>query len=96
MTIREITFPDGEASPGLVMKALELLGLEGRSTLKGPLKQNGKVVGCLVRFNTETDADKFVAAWTGFLELKKTGKLPGPMMPSLTPMLPKIEFPKPE
>ncbi|MBL8691367.1 MAG: hypothetical protein JNL04_19830 [Rhodospirillaceae bacterium] len=97
MTVREITFPDGEASPGLVLKALELLGLEGRSTLKGPLKRNGAVVGCLVRFNTEADADKFIAAWDGFLDLKKGGKPAFPLSPVFSPLLPKIELPtKPE
>ncbi len=97
MTIREIAFPEGESSPGLVLKALEVLGLEGRASLKGPLKVNGQVTGCLVRFNTEADADKFVAAWDGFLELKKGGKPAFALSPVFSPVLPKIEFPtKPE
>ncbi len=74
MIVREIEFGETEPNPGLVIRALEILGLDGRSSLKGPLKVNGKVTGCLVRFHDEADADKFVAAWTGFLELKKTGR----------------------
>lgn len=101
MIIREITFPEGEPSPGLVLKAIEILGLEGRASLKGPSKVSGKVVGCFVRFNDEADADKFVAAWEGFIELKKGGK-PAfapvfSMSPVFSPIPPKIDFPtKPE
>jgi hypothetical protein len=73
MVVKEITFGETDPSPGLVLKALEIMGLEGRSSLKGPVKQNGKVVGCLVRFHDEADADKFMQAWTGFLELRKKG-----------------------
>lgn len=82
MIVREITFDGTEPSPGLVIKALEILGLEGRASLKGPLKVNGEVVGCLVRFHDEADADKFIAAWTGFLELKKTGRSAFSFQPS--------------
>ncbi len=97
MTIREIAFPEGEPSPGLVIKAIEILGLEGRASLKGPVKASGKVVGCFVRFHSEADADKFVAAWEGFLELKKGGKPAFALSPVFSPILPKIEFPtKPE
>lgn len=76
MIVREIEFGEAEPNPGLVIRALEILGLDGRASLKGPLKVNGKVIGCLVRFHDEADADKFVAAWTGFLALKKTGGKP--------------------
>ena len=82
MIVREITFGEAEPNPGLVIRALEILGLDGRAGLKGPLKVNGKVTGCLVRFHDEADADKFVAAWTGFLELKKGGKPPMSFAPS--------------
>lgn len=74
MIVREIDFGGADPSPGLVLRALEILGLDGRASLKGPLKVNGRVTGCLVRFHDEADADKFVAAWTGFLALKKTGR----------------------
>jgi hypothetical protein len=73
MVVKEITFGESDPNPGLVLKALEIMGLEGRSSLKGPLKQNGKVVGCLVRFHDEADAEKFIQAWNGFLELRKKG-----------------------
>ncbi len=97
MIIREIMFPEGEPSPGLVQKALEILGLDGRASLKGPSKVSGRIVGCFVRFNTEADADKFAAAWDGFLELKKGGKPSFAMSPVFTPMPTKIDFPtKPE
>lgn len=92
MTVREIAFPEDESSPGLVLMALEVLGLEGRASLKGPLKVNGQVTGCLVRFNTEADADKFVAAWDGFLDLKKGGKPAFALNPVFSPILPKIGF----
>ena len=74
MIVREIEFGETEPNPGLVIRALEILSLDGRSSLKGPLKVNGKVTGCLVRFHDEADADKFVAAWAGFLELRKAGR----------------------
>jgi hypothetical protein len=74
MIVREIQFADGDANPGLVVRALEVLGFEGRAWLKGPVRANGKVVGCFVAFHDEPDADKFIAAWNGFLELKKTGR----------------------
>lgn len=74
MIVREIDFCGADPSPGLVLRALEILGLDGRASLKGPLKVNGEVTGCLVRFHDEADADKFVAAWKGFLELKKIGR----------------------
>lgn len=97
MIIREIMFPEGEPSPGLVLKAIGILGLEGRASLKGPSKLSGKIVGCFVRFNDEADADKFVAAWDGFLELKKGAKPAFAMSPAFTPMLSGIDFPtKPE
>jgi hypothetical protein len=73
MVVKEITFGDTDPNPGLVLKALEVMGLEGRSSLKGPVKQNGRVVGCLVRFHDDADADKFLKAWNGFLELRKKG-----------------------
>jgi hypothetical protein len=82
MIVREIEFGEAEASPGPVIRALEILGLEGRASLKGPLKVNGKVVGCLVRFHDEADAEKFVTAWKGFLELKKGGRPPMSFAPS--------------
>ncbi len=90
MIVREIGFGDEPPNPGLVLRALEVMGLEGRAGLKGPLKVNGKVTGCLVRFQSEADADKFVAAWTGFLELKKGGKPPMSFAPSYSfaPILP--------
>lgn len=89
MTVREISFGEAEPSPGLVLRALEILGLDGRATLKGPLKVNGKVTGCLVRFHSEADAEKFVAAWNGFLEMKKGGKPAFALAPSFTmPVLP--------
>jgi hypothetical protein len=89
MTVREITFGDADPSPSLVLRALEILGLEGRSSLKGPLKRNGKVVGCLVRFHSETDAEMFVQAWTGFLELRRKGGPTLGMAPMYTlPSLP--------
>ncbi|MBM3534052.1 MAG: hypothetical protein FJX60_13560 [Alphaproteobacteria bacterium] len=90
MIVREIEFDGAEPSPALVIRALEILGLEGRAGLKGPLKVNGKVVGCLVRFHDEADAEKFVAAWKGFLELKKSGKPPMSFAPSysFSPILP--------
>jgi hypothetical protein len=95
MTIREITFDGIAPSPGMVLRALEILGLEGKATLKGPLKRNGEVVGCLVRFNADADADKFVAAWKGFLDLKKGGKPAFAFAPSLPPLpLPSLD-PKP-
>ncbi len=93
MIIREIMFPEGEPSPGLVLKALEILGLEGRASLKGPSKVSGKIVGCFVRFNSEPDAEKFVTAWNGFLELKKGGRPAFSMSPAFSPMLSKIDFP---
>jgi len=95
MVVREIEFDGTEPSPGLVIRALEILGLEGRASLKGPLKVNGKVTGCLVRFHDEADAEKFVTAWKGFLELKKGGRLPTGLAPaySFAPILPTIEFP---
>jgi hypothetical protein len=96
MIVREIDFDGAEPSPGLVIRALEMLGLEGRASLKGPLKVNGKVTGCLVRFHSEADAEMFVAAWKGFLELKKGGKPALSLTPAFSPILPKIEFPKPE
>jgi len=97
MTVREIMFPEGEPSPGLVLKAIEILGLDGRASLKGPSKIGGRIVGCFVRFNDEADADKFVAAWEGFLKLKKGGKPAFAMSPAFTPMPTKIDFPsKPE
>lgn len=95
MVVKEIDFGAADPSPGLVIRALEILGLEGRATLKGPLKVNGKVTGCLVRFHSEADADKFVAAWKGFLELKKNGGMPSfapsfqPSFAPMTPILPK-------
>jgi hypothetical protein len=96
MIFKEIEFDGTEPNPGLVIRALELLGLEGRAGLKGPLKVNGKVTGCLVRFHSEADADKFVAAWKGFLELKKGGKLPMTFatQPSFSP-LPTLPFKSP-
>jgi hypothetical protein len=82
MVVREIAFADTDPSPGLVIKALEIMGLEGRSSLKGPLKRNGRVVGCFVRFHSQEDADKFIQAWNGFLELRKKG---GPLL-GMAPM----------
>ncbi|MBM3548666.1 MAG: hypothetical protein FJX54_17100 [Alphaproteobacteria bacterium] len=98
MIVREIEFGEAGASPGLVIRALEILGLEGRAGLKGPLKVNGKVTGCLVRFHDEADAEKFVTAWKGFLELKRKGGPATGFAPaySFAPILPKIELPKPE
>ena len=86
MIVREIEFGEADASPGLVLRALEILGLEGRASLRGPLKVNGKVTGCLVRFHSEADADKFVTAWNGFLELKKGGKPAFSFAPSISPI----------
>ena len=84
MIVKEIEFGDADASPGLVLRALEIMGLEGRASLRGPSRVNGKVTGCFVRFHSEADADKFVVAWKGFLELKKGG-LPAPAFaPSFT------------
>lgn len=85
MVIKEIEFPEGEVNPAFVVRALEALGFENKAQLKGPSKVSGKIVGCFVRFNDEADADKFVAAWKGFLELKKGGRLPDAFMPSFTP-----------
>ena len=107
MIIREIDFDGAEPGPGLLIRALEILGLDGRASVKGPLKVNGRVVGCLVRFHDEAEADKFVAAWKGFLELRKGGKpalmtmasfSPPSFAPtSFEPALPRIDFPpKPE
>ncbi|MSP48458.1 MAG: hypothetical protein EXQ95_03935 [Alphaproteobacteria bacterium] len=95
MIVREIEFGAADPSPGLVLRALEIMGLEGRASLRGPLKVNGKVVGCLVRFHSDADADKFVAAWTGFLELKKGGRPFGtlaspPIFSPMPPTLPKL------
>jgi hypothetical protein len=90
MVVKEIEFGDLPASPGFLAKALEVLGLEFRSSIRGPLRRNGQVTGCFVRFETEADAEKFLKAWSGFLELRKAGG-PAGLAPLLTPILPKLE-----
>lgn len=76
MIVREIGFDGADPNPGLVLRAIEIMGMEGRASLRGPSRTNGKVTGCFVRFQSEADAEKLVAAWTGFLELKKSGGKP--------------------
>jgi hypothetical protein len=89
MVVKEIEFGDFPPSPAFVQRALEVLGLEYRSSVRGPSRRNGKVTGCFVRFETDADAEKFLKAWNGFLELRKSG---GPALaPLFSPILPKLE-----
>ena len=90
MVVKEIEFGDMPASPGFLQQALNLLGLEYRASIRGPLRTNGRVTGCFVRFETEEDAAKFLKAWAGFLELRKSGGL-APLAPTFAPILPKLE-----
>ncbi|MBI1775840.1 MAG: hypothetical protein HYR63_10885 [Proteobacteria bacterium] len=88
MVVREIEFGDLPPSPGFVERALAIMGLEYRASVRGPSRLNGKVTGCFVRFESEADADKFLKAWSGFLELRKTGPLAG-FGPAFSPVPPK-------
>ncbi len=90
MVVKEIEFGDMPPSPGFVQRALEVLGLEYRASVRGPLRVNGKVVGCFVRFDSEADAEKFLKAWSGFLELKKAGG-PASLPLALSPIFPKLD-----
>ena len=90
MVVKEIAFGDLPASPGFLQRALEVMGLEFRASIRGPMRVNGRVTGCFVRFESEADAEKFLKAWAGFMELRKAGG-PAGLSPMPSPILPKLE-----